>query len=89
MNRGAFKHSKKLGTSQESWYSGEVEGKLPIMFLAYVSRVLDRFLDYIVDVLVIRCQIVRSRDDDPYTYGLRANDSHIVGVRLEGVQCNV
>jgi len=59
------------------------------MFLAYVSRVLDRFLDYIVDVLVIGCQIARSRDDDPYTYGFRANDSNVVGVRFEGVQCNV
>jgi len=86
--RGTFEHPESR-TSQKPWHGGEVEKKLPVMFFAYVSRVLDRFLDDVVNVLIIGCQSPRSRDDDPCTYRFRADDSNVVGVRFEGVQRDV
>lgn len=57
LNRGAFEHPKIPETGQGPWSEVEVRGELPIMFLAHVSRILDRFLDDIMDVLVNESQI--------------------------------
>ena len=55
------------------------------MFLAHISRILDRFLNDIMDVLVKSVRLARSRDDEPRPYGFRADNSNIIRVRFEGV----
>ena len=57
LNWGSFEHPNKLGSGQKPWRSEEAEEELPIMFLTYVSCVLDRFLDDIVDVLINEHQV--------------------------------
>lgn len=57
LDRGAFEHPEKLGSCQKSWHNEEEEGKLPVMFFAYVSRILNRFLDDVVDVLINQRQV--------------------------------
>lgn len=53
LNWGAFEHPGELKTSQKPWHSRDAGEELPVMFLAYISRVLNRLLDYIVDILAI------------------------------------
>lgn len=41
LNRGTFKHPKIQETSQGLWNWVQVRGRLPVMFLTYVSRILN------------------------------------------------